>query len=278
MNTLEIGIVIGNDPPKHSVIVAFPNSLQPIGMSVQVLKTTADGVRIHQTELPGIGTWGLIAFPYGSDINGIWLGAYYPSQSTAITSTDTFPDAFITYHSHFNNIYSLMDGNANVLWSHPSTLTGDGTGTWLAIGSSSNKPPVYQYVVDAKTQELKRQQFTDAEHLPAVPAPYVHAHHPSGLDFLADPSGNLTLATNTATVTATGNISVSANSTGVLTLAVGTTASIKISSTGITLTFGTNSVILDSTGVTIDGILFDTHIHGGVTSGTDVTLIPQTGP
>lgn len=70
----------------------------------------------------------------------------------------------------------------------------------------------------------------------------------------------------------------------------GTTSSAVIDTAGITLTFGGTSIAIDGseitltaggktvtlngTGFTIDGILFDTHIHGGVTSGTATTLGP----
>lgn len=70
----------------------------------------------------------------------------------------------------------------------------------------------------------------------------------------------------------------------------GTTSEVVTSATGTTITFGSNSfavtesaitmtlggkvVQLTSAGLTIDGILFDTHVHGGVTTGSD----PTTGP
>lgn len=44
-------------------------------------------------------------------------------------------------------------------------------------------------------------------------------------------------------------------------------ASINIGTTGITLTFGGKVVTLDGSGLTIDGILFDTHKHTGVSIG-----------
>ena len=71
----------------------------------------------------------------------------------------------------------------------------------------------------------------------------------------------------------------------------GTASSAVVNTSGITLTFGSSSltlngseitmnaggktVTLNSTGLTIDGILFDTHVHGGVTSGSAITLGPQ---
>jgi hypothetical protein len=48
-------------------------------------------------------------------------------------------------------------------------------------------------------------------------------------------------------------------------------ASVNIGLTGITLTFGGKVVTLNGSGLTIDGILFDTHEHTGVTIGADKT-------
>ena len=48
-------------------------------------------------------------------------------------------------------------------------------------------------------------------------------------------------------------------------------AVLTINASGITMTFGSKSVVLDGSGLTIDGILFDTHYHsdpqGGTTGG-----------
>lgn len=43
---------------------------------------------------------------------------------------------------------------------------------------------------------------------------------------------------------------------------------VTISPTGITLAFGGKSVVINASGITIDGILFDTHTHSGVTTGS----------
>ena len=51
-------------------------------------------------------------------------------------------------------------------------------------------------------------------------------------------------------------------------------ASIIVGPTGITMTFGSKSVTLDASGFTIDGILFDTHVHGGVSTGGSNTTGP----
>jgi hypothetical protein len=67
--------------------------------------------------------------------------------------------------------------------------------------------------------------------------------------------------------------SVTVNTSGI-TMTFGSTT-FTINGSDITMTVGGKTVTLNNTGFTIDGILFDTHIHGGVTSGTTVTLGPQ---
>lgn len=72
----------------------------------------------------------------------------------------------------------------------------------------------------------------------------------------------------------------SGTASSVITNTAGTTitfgsTTITINGSEITMTAGGKTVTLNSTGFTIDGILFDTHIHGGVTTGSGVTLGPQ---
>lgn len=50
---------------------------------------------------------------------------------------------------------------------------------------------------------------------------------------------------------------------------------VKMDSSSITWNAGGKTMVLDSSGLTIDGILFDTHTHGGVTTGSGVTGGPQ---
>ena len=56
-----------------------------------------------------------------------------------------------------------------------------------------------------------------------------------------------------------------------------TECSIVVNQTGITMTFGGKIVTLNSSGFTIDGILFDTHLHSGVTAGSSDTGGPVAG-
>lgn len=74
------------------------------------------------------------------------------------------------------------------------------------------------------------------------------------------------------TTTGTASSAVISQSGTVLTFGSST---ITINGSEITMLAGGKTVTLNSSGLTIDSILFDTHIHGGVTSGTAVTLGPQ---
>ncbi len=54
----------------------------------------------------------------------------------------------------------------------------------------------------------------------------------------------------------------------------GITSSIVVNQNGITLTYGGKVVTLNASGLTIDGILFDAHVHGGVSPGGSNTTGP----
>lgn len=51
-------------------------------------------------------------------------------------------------------------------------------------------------------------------------------------------------------------------------------AVLTVNTSGITMTFGGKTVTLNSSGFMIDGILFETHEHSGVTTGTSNTGAP----
>lgn len=61
-----------------------------------------------------------------------------------------------------------------------------------------------------------------------------------------------------------------------ITLTYGSTT-ITMGAESMNLTAGGHYILIDETGVTIDGILFDTHVHGGVASGGSDTAGPLNG-
>ena len=216
---LKICQVWQHDPENNALYVILPASNQPILTPVQMGREWGDAVRVSQHELPAIGSWGIVAFPGGYDINGIWLATIHPSMMDALTSGATETDSFLNYKSYFSNVYWLQDYQGNMCWSHPSTETGDGTGTWIVIGQSPDKPAVYRHIVNTQTQEQERVQFLDSERTPAVPAPYIHLHHTSGTDIQINPDGSAVLtASGGITVSSTGNISISCGDGGTISL------------------------------------------------------------
>lgn len=91
-----------------------------------------------------------------------------------------------------------------------------------------------------------------------APTDYVVCQGPNGVQ-LQDLSGAVV-----ATFDKTSGVSMTFGS-----------GSIAMNSSGITLSFGGKSIVINSSGVTIDGIPWDSHKHPGVTTGTGVTAGPQ---
>lgn len=60
----------------------------------------------------------------------------------------------------------------------------------------------------------------------------------------------------------------------ILKTTTGTACSVVLNTNGITMTFGSKVVTLNASGLTIDGILFDAHVHGGVQTGGSNTTGP----
>ena len=176
--------VIALDPPR-GVRVQLANGMQ-LGQTVRVLHSgAADGVRVNQVELPGRGTWGLVAMPYGSTLNAIWLGSYYSQEQTAYTGDNT--DPFLRYLSHFSGTYDLLNQAGEWCHSWPD-------GTFLLASGSVAKPTTYRYTVDS-TQSTQYTEFPDSERVPAPPSPRnIYLSHASGTTALIDPAGNTTFS------------------------------------------------------------------------------------
>ncbi len=176
--------VVALDPPR-GVRVQLANGMQ-LGQTVRVLHSgAADGVRVNQVELPGRGTWGLVAMPYGSTLNAIWLGSYYSQEQTAYTGDNT--DPFLRYMSHFSGTYDLLNQAGEWCHSWPD-------GTFLLASGSVAKPTTYRYTVDS-TQAPQYTEFPDSERIPAPPSPRnIYLSHASGTTALIDPAGNTTFS------------------------------------------------------------------------------------
>lgn len=177
--------VIGYDPINHGVFVDIP-SQQAISVPAKVLYNgPADATRIEQLPLPIIGTWGLIAVPFGDTTSVIWLGAFYMSSVNAIT-TSQFPileDGQIHYMSHASGTYSILDYYGNYFYRSPD-------GTIILLNQDNMEPITYRNIVDSETGQQKLIPFTDADRNPTPPNPvYVSVQHPTGTSETITPSG-----------------------------------------------------------------------------------------
>lgn len=148
MPLITVGMVVGHDPDGGGVMIALKSSGQIPGDPIKVLYNgPADALRIHQQPLPARNTFGIICFPYGDMRNGVWLGAFYPSNLDAITSTgsgqgtSSAVDAFIDYMAHFSGFWQLLDGSGNQATQWPD-------GSFLTMSAASGLPQTYRHTVE----------------------------------------------------------------------------------------------------------------------------------
>lgn len=188
------GRVVAVDVPNRRLVMDFP-SAQLTGIGCKMLYTgPADAMRVSHKAMPGRGTWGLVAFPYGNAINGIWLGAHYPSFLDAL-STNT--DPFMDYDAHWSGAYEVMDKDGKWTKSFPD-------GTYIQSSDSTAKPTMYRHTVDSQ-QNQNLVEFKDTDRVPNPPsARHLFTHHASGTEIDIDPTGNVTItgatgATSTVT-------------------------------------------------------------------------------
>ncbi len=222
--------VMAHDPP-FGVRVQLSNGMQ-LGQTVRVLQQgAADARRVNQMPLPGLGTWGLIAMPYGNPLNAVWMGSYYSQNQAAYTSDAT--DPFVEYRSHFSGEYELLTGDGEWCRSFPD-------GTFLIASGSAVKPVTYRYDVDA-TQTQNRVEFPDSERNPNPPSPrYLYLSHASGTTVEIDPAGNTTVhgATGSVLTLTFGGTVLTINGSG----------NVDINAANANLTIESKNVTLDSSG------------------------------
>jgi hypothetical protein len=207
--------VVSHDPASGSMYVALTASMQvPIKIKYGY-DGPADALRINQQPMPGIGTWGLVAFAKGDIRNGCWLRSYLPSQVDAITGTGAATDPFIEYMSHFSGYWRLLDGEGNLSFQFPD-------GSWGIYAATSGLPATYRHIVEGQTQQTVELPFSGRVTSPPGPFQGFFQQAASGTSFALDASGNVTIsgAVN-ATLTlvfggtaiildgATGNVTVS---------------------------------------------------------------------
>lgn len=245
MPTISVGMVTAHAPAIHGVNVTMRTSGQALGWPVRIgLNNSADGLRISQRPLPGIGTWGLIAFPYGDERNAIWLCSIHPSSIDAITTNGDELDPFLDYEAHFSGYWSMLDGLGNYAAQWPD-------GSHLTIASGVGLPATFRHTVDAQ-QAQQRVAFTHAERVPSPPTPFTLQYvSAAGTSVQVDASGSVTVS-GAAGATATlefnggiiqldagGNINLTATGSVNITAPVTETSGNLSAGNGITASFTT---------------------------------------
>ncbi len=283
--TIQVAQVIGHAPEQHGLLVMLPSG-QFITNPIRVLKSgPCDGLRIHQTALPGRGTWGLVLFPYDDDRNGVWIGAFEANLIDAITTTAGEP--FTEYSAHWSGAWELMQDDGEWCKSFPD-------GTYVVVASGTIKPTTYRHIVNPD-QTQSRVVFTDADRIPTPPSPwYYRIQHATGSYIEIDPSGNVSVispggnvdvqAGGTCTITVTGATTI--NSTGNITAtsqgnvditATGTAAVTSSASASVTapaITLGASGQTLQTIVLGSFESIFNNHTHSDPQGGT--TGVPST--
>jgi hypothetical protein len=194
MGPLDIGIVTQHVPDQRQVQCAFKTSGQTLTLNVRVPLAYADALRIEQKPMPGIGTTGLIAFPFGNPLNAIWLCAILPSGMDAIHSTgDQLHDPFLDYESTFSGHWSLLDAKGNY-----AVQFADGSAFTVASGTTLPQP--MRHIV-AEDQTRQSVPFTRAQRIPNPPPPFkLNYQGAEGFDVTSDGAGNVTLTATSLTL------------------------------------------------------------------------------
>lgn len=279
--------VFSVDPKRRMLRVITP-SLQMVDARVGYAGP-ADGARVSHGALPGRGTWGLVAFPYGHNLNAVWLCGTYPGLLDALT-TDT--DPFMEYHAHWSGAYEVLDQEGRWLKSFPD-------GTFLQLSDTTSKMPTYRHIVD-ENQNQQLELFQDSARVPNPPSPrYLFLTHASGTTAEIDPTGNTTVTGasgaahivnfggSTIIVYSSGNVTVTGKSGAQIELTANN-ASITIdknggieanAAPGQNMRFSAGGAATSYTLVRTDLLVsaFNSHVHtngnGGADTGTPVTPI-----
>jgi hypothetical protein len=192
MPLLTVGHVLNHAPDGHGVQVMLKSGESPMLPVLVGTHGPNDGLRVNQMELPGRGTWGLIAFPHGDARNGIWICSYNTNALDAFSSGPS--DTAMRYRSHFSGHWDMLDnaGNAAEVWPDGSSMV---------VGNGGAVPTAYRHTVDA-TGARQRTVLTHAQRVAAPPAPMPRVFtHASGATASIDPTGLWTITTTGFTLT-----------------------------------------------------------------------------
>jgi phage baseplate assembly protein gpV len=272
--------VVALDPSRGFVTVQLP-SLQVPGLRARLLyHGPADGLRIRQTAMPTVGTWGLVLCPYGDSRQAIWAGSLLTTMLDARTGDS---DPYVEYNSHWSGYFSYLDSAGNHYEYFPD-------GTYVGFATSTALPSITRHTVDnTQTQQSTAFPASQRTASPVAARPYV-LRHATGTQVQIDASGNATVtAASGKTITLSGNSgSMQIDSSGNIHLtgvaSVNITAPTIALNGNVTQTAGTGTGSVSMIGpvtvthdVTAAGISVQNHYHSGVTTGGGNTAAPVPG-
>lgn len=161
MPPLTIGMVVAQNADDRTLSVVMRTTGQsPVDVRFGA-PGAADALRIKQPAMPGRGSWGLIAFPYGDERNGVWLITFYTSQVDAIHDDGTATAAFADYEATFSGFWRLLDGLGNLALQWPD-------GSYATVASGVGLPTIYRHTVN-ESQIQERVPFTFGQRVPNPP-------------------------------------------------------------------------------------------------------------
>lgn len=215
---ITVGIVQSQDPDGGGLQVLLRTGGQSPTAPVKVgYLGAADALRINQVSLPGVGSWGLIAFPYEDSRNGVWLLTLLPSQIDAIVSLTSGSgpvdsrESFLEYKSHWSGFWNLLDYLGQSATSFPD-------GSWAVVASGAVPaalPTVYRHTLQSGARI--RTPFTAADRVKTSPTAYnLSAYIQGAVSLIA--SGAVAVQTPSLVVSgslsSTGNLSAGNGATG----------------------------------------------------------------
>lgn len=257
MPAIAKAIVVAHDPAGPGITAMLLGQGNLPGFPVKLgFNGAADALRIDQDPLPGIGTWGVVAFPSGDQRNGVWLCSVLPSKMSAYNYNGQAIDPFMRYHAHWSGFWSLMDGSGNTALQWPE-------GSWLSFSSGGTLPTVYRTVV--QNNQAQQIAYTMSDRVSGSPSPFQMSFHQGGSGLVAtlSPSGSLLVSGGSiSSLELTfGQTVVTISSGGLVTIALTGTETLDITQGG-----GSPSDYLALVSKLVTA--FNAHKHSGVTTGT----------
>lgn len=238
-------------------------TVTPYGVRCQVLEHRAGPDR-GTLDLPRKGDWGLVVCPLGTTFS-VWLGSLYQNSNKIFTAGE---QERIDHHD--SGVWSRIDKDANVEWSHPSgTFVRVGDGPTLSTRTKHERQGTCRRTVDCV--------------IPEKPAPTMILEHSSGLKIQVNPDGSMEITVK-GTKHETVEAGVVENFEASYILSIGTNGSIAAGGelilrgdAGTKLGMNAADFIVLKAGLDKLIAAFNAHVHaapGGSTGGPTVAIPP----